>query len=654
MPDAAVARQQDGLRLSLLRRVRGIGVDRAQRLLEAFNDNIDVTLSDLANTEAVATIIAPARPVLARRLAAVLMAQWQEELRPEYETMAWLDSNAITDQPGLARKMVRILGAQTRSTLESNPYVLAKTLAWLRMDGIGRKALGLRIGPDDVQRAPQRLLGAIDNAIGDWMRGGHTAISKSLLRQMIEKRLDRVDAFTLDLAEHLGEKHGRLAEAGEFWRFPGCAFLEREVASKLEAMAHEPGRIVPTEAELDCVLAEVVTLLPRPLSAEQMAAVRHALTNPFAVITGGAGTGKTAAMQALVLAWEILGGRVHLAALAGKAALRLSQATHRLAKTLHRTLAELALRVAAEADGKWINPDWTELDDASLVIVDEASMPDLGQWAKLLKAMPSGCRLVMVGDTAQLPPIGFGLVFHLLAQRPDTANLTKIFRQEAASGIPVVANAIRHQIDPNLEAFTGLVDGVSMRVSAVTAIDLQVEGVVEALGGFGEDGLALHIVAATNLRVAGLNRRFHDRRRRGHAEVKGYLGAYFSPGDPVVHLENDYKRGLFNGMTGTVVTVNTALRSVEVMFDGEAHVFTRDELIRLDLAYALTCHKLQGSQAQSIVVVIEPTRLLEPSWLYTAVTRAERQAVLVGPPTVLKQALEREFAWKTRCVGMVV
>lgn len=639
-------RPDDTLRIDLLRRVRGIGIDRARRLLGAFGDGLGAALADIGNVEAVAAAVAPDRPLLSHRLAAVLIAQWQAELAPEYEAVTWLDHYGITDQPALARKIVRILGADTRPTLEANPYVLAKTLTWPKMDAIGRKVLATRMGPEAVQRAPQRLLGAIDSAIGEWLTSGHTAVPKFRMKRLLRQRLGS-DDHAIVLAENLGEKHGRLTEARGFWRFPGCAFLETEVATRLDTISNQPGRIIPSNSDIDRVLAEVAPHLPRPLSEEQVTAVRHTLLNPFAVITGGAGTGKTATMQALVLAWETLGGHVHLCALAGKAALRLSQATHRLAKTIHRTLAELSLR---EADGKVANADWAEFDDATLVVVDEASMPDLGLWARLLKAMPSGCRLVMVGDTAQLPPIGFGLVFHLLAQRPNTARLTRIFRQDAENGIPVMADGIRNRLQPKLECFNGLADGVSLLACTTEALDERIEEAVSALGGFGEDGLALHVVAATNQRVTALNRRFHDARRLERAEVKGYLGAYFSVGDPVVHLENDYKRGLFNGMLGTVVVVDVFRRSVEVSFDGEPHVFDRDDLIRLDLAYALTCHKLQGSQAARVAVAIESTRLLEPSWLYTAITRAERQAVLVGDPGVLARALLREFAWRDRCV----
>lgn len=644
---------QSDLRAALLQRVRGIGPDRARRLLDAYGDNLDAVLSDSAAIPAIAATIDPGRREMGHRLAAMLVARWTDELAPEFAAMAWFDRHRITDQPWLARKIVRILGPRTQKTLESNPYVLAKSLAWAQMDAIGKMVLGQRIPGDGLLRAPQRVLGALDSVIGGLLTAGHTAVPIARAGALLAGNLGD-DPDLVHFAGHLGEKHGRIIESGGIWRFTGCAHLEQEVIDRTGEMAHHPGRIAVDPLLVDKVLHEVAELLPRPLSDEQADAVRHALTHPFAVIAGGAGTGKTQTMQALVLAWEAMGGEVHLCALAGKAALRLSQTTHRLARTIHRTLAELAQRATAEAEGMAFPADLSKFGDGTLVIVDESSMVDLGQWARLLKAMPPGCRMVMVGDTAQLPPIGFGLVFHVLAARPDTARLTRIYRQEATSGIPVVAAAIRAQQVPVLTAFDGVADGVTIQDCGPNGIDDQVQHVIEQLGGFGQNGkLALHIVAATNKRVLTLNQRFHDLYRHAdQPEVKGYLGAYFSRGDPVVHLTNDYKRGLFNGMVGTVVGVDARARSVTVSFDGESHEFDRDELGQLDLAYALTCHKLQGSQVERAVIVIERTRLLEPSWLYTAVTRAERQAVLVGPSVMLDTAVAREFAWQTRVVGI--
>lgn len=638
------------LRAVLLQRVQGIGPDRAAALVAAFGDGLPEVFAAEDGVERLAAILAPDRPALSRRLAATLAGRWEQEIGPEFAAMAWLDRHGITDQPGLARSIVRALGPRTEETLSSNPYVLAKTLPWPRMDAVGLRALGVRMGADSAVRAPQRLLGAIDSAVGEALARGHTAAGKETMEKMLR---DRLGSAPEPLAEalRLAGRHGRLAASGRLWRFPGCAFMEARVAERLAAMRLESGAVAVDPEQARRAAAYASNLLPRPLADEQREAVVHALLHPFAVITGGAGTGKTATMQALVLAWEHLGGRAHLCALAGKAALRLSQATMRPAMTLHRTLLDLARRKAAGENGTAPDPKLSWLDDATMVVVDEASMVDLGQWARLLAAMPTGCRLVMAGDPAQLPPIGFGIVFHLLTDSPEAARLTKIHRQASDNGIPEVAAAVRRRALPTLPAFAGPSDGVSAALCPESGIDAEIERVVGAMGRFGATGLDLHVVAATNRRVAALNQRFHDLRRDGRPEVRSPLGPRFSMRDPVVFTENDYARGLFNGLIGSILRVDPLARTVEVSFDGKVHLLLRDDLIRLDLAYAMTCHRLQGSQAPRVIVALDSSRLIESSWLYTAITRAERQAVVVGPVEAMAAAVSRPTAWTERCVG---
>lgn len=637
------------LRAALLQRVRGIGPDRATRLLDAYGDGLDSVLGDIDRIPDVARIIAPDRPILGRRLAAILAAQWRTTLSAEYAATAWLDRNGLVDAPALARRIVRILGARTPEILQANPYVLAKALPWPRMDSVGRRVLGRTLGAQALLRAPQRLLGAVESAAAEFLAEGHTAVPKERMRAALADRLGDLDAA--EEAERLAADHLRLLSCVDVWRFPGCAWMEGRVAARLARMPSEAGRIRSTVEDIRQALARVEGRLGIQLADEQRAAVLRMLASPFSVLAGGAGTGKTATMRAIVEAWEELGGRVHLCALAGKAALRLGQSAGRPAKTIHRTLMKLKERRKAQADGAEPRGDWALFDDTTLVIVDEASMVDLGQWAQLLDAMPAGCRLAMVGDVAQLPPIGFGLVFHLLARRPGAIHLTRVHRQTEASGIPLVARAVRDGAMPAFTPFDGPGDGVSFVPCSTARIDGTVEDVVHRLGGFGRDGLGLHVVSALNARAGALNRRFHDMRRASFSEIDGALGARFSPGDPVVHTENDYRRGLFNGMLGSVIEIEGRARSVTVSFEGALHVFQGEDLARIDLAFAITCHKLQGSQAERVVVVVEPTRLIEPSWLYTAITRAERQAVIVGPEDVLRAALRRPPAWTTRTTG---
>ncbi|MHC2791193.1 ATP-dependent exoDNAse (exonuclease V) alpha subunit [Mesorhizobium jarvisii] len=192
-----------------------------------------------------------------------------------------------------------------------------------------------------------------------------------------------------------------------------------------------------------------------------------------------------------------------------------------------------------------------------------------------------------------------------------------------------------------------------------------VERVSDDLGGFGQGELM--VVTATNGGPAGIDElnsllpRRHVT-RHGHTVVKGTLGQWFAPGDPCIHLRNDYSLGLFNGSTGQVVEVSEGERAVTAEIDGRRFRFVAQiigdnpeaadgDLVDLGLAYALTCHKAQGSQCARVIVPVYRTALLTPSWLYTAVTRAERQVVLVGEREAIELALARPWVGEARTVG---
>jgi exodeoxyribonuclease V alpha subunit len=176
---------------------------------------------------------------------------------------------------------------------------------------------------------------------------------------------------------------------------------------------------------------------------------------------------------------------------------------------------------------------------------------------------------------------------------------------------------------------------------------------------------AVQIVAPLNAAagVDGLNQRFHELYRQAHGydivtldspeiqEVKGFLGNPFCLGEPVIYRRNDYGRGLFNGSLGHVVSIDVPKRALKACFDGVEHEFVGDELIELALAYRLTYHRFQGSQAERVIVSLFDHPLVDVSWIYTAVTRAEKQVVLVGDPTALASALARPSAWTRRRVG---
>jgi exodeoxyribonuclease V alpha subunit len=298
-----------------------------------------------------------------------------------------------------------------------------------------------------------------------------------------------------------------------------------------------------------------------------------------------------------------------------------------------------------------------ELTPQTLVVIDEASMVDLSTAYELVRRFPRGTRLLLVGDEAQLPPVGFGLVYHrLVGDSTVTERLTTVHRQTVESGIPTVAAAIRDGQMPALPAYAGSGDGVSLL--AASAIDLQdaVVAVWDELGGRDNSSLICTATKSGPAGISALNQLLQRRHaeQTGLATVKGFYSHWYCAGDPVVWLRNDYSRGLFNGLLGHVLRAHPD-EGLTVQFEGyqETHEVSSEQLIDLALAYAITCHRAQGSQAPAVIVPLYASRVLDPSWLYTAVTRAERQVVLVGDPTVMASALTMPWAARRRCVGMV-
>ena len=292
-------------------------------------------------------------------------------------------------------------------------------------------------------------------------------------------------------------------------------------------------------------------------------------------------------------------------------------------------------------------------------MLDEASMIDLPTLHAILRHMPEGARLLLTGDAAQLPPIGFGLVYHaLVSDAQITANLTVIHRQAPESGIPTVSAAIRERRMPLFTDYQGVADGVSFVPCESGLIGDVVERIVLQLGGYSNGVLVVSPTKKGPGGVDALNARLHEQFRPSGApahDIKGFNAQYYTIGDPVMWLRNDYSRGLFNGQIGQVKSIpeSAGERWLEVLFDGESSPRTLqlEDLMDLTLAHAITCHKLQGSQAARVVVPIYESRLLDPSWVYTAITRAERQVILVGDLAVLRQALKRPWTSENRQVG---
>jgi len=643
----------------LSRSVGGIGPARAQRLWDHFEDRLPEAL-DVGNVDAIAAVMEPDRPVLGPRIAAALIAKWTK-MAGEARLVEWIAAAGLTDIR-LARRIHVLLGDDAPARLQANPWCLVPLLSWSKVDELGlrlAREAGI-ISPHDL---PNRLVGAADAVVKDAIAAGSTAIDAAEFRTKLGGKLG-VDSTTplLDTACALAiERRAVVADATGLLRAPGCALMEDAVTSRLAGMSTQ-GPSDRLQAMLDALGNE-----SDALSAEQAAAVRKALSSGFACLRGSAGTGKTFVARAICRIWAASGGNLLLAAVAGKAALRLSRSTGRLARTVFRTLRELdersqiTVELAADPEPEEREKlvarlrELAHADADTLVIVDEASMLDLASLHGLLRRLPDGARLLLIGDERQLPPVGMGLLFHRFVQDDAiTTTLASIRRQSSDSEIPAVAAKIRRREVPSLRPYGDARHGLWL-LEAVgrDAIAGKVMAARAELG----DGSDVMIVTPVNdgpCGVIGLNRRLHDEyvEKTGLQELRGPLGDLFSSGEPVVHRRNNYRRALFNGSLGAVRRIDRSRRCLTAVFDDEEHAFEGDELVDLALGYVLTCHRAQGSEADHVIVALPASRLLDPSWLYTAVTRASTLAVIVGEAKTIAEALSRPYADDRRLVGL--
>ena len=648
----------------LVNKLPGVGPERASRLMQFFGNKLGDILSSPDDIEIVAAALNKSGNISDHSLRLAIQAHdaWLDQ-RNVFATLVWLEKQGVTD-PVTGRQVARILGENAPLLLDQNPYLLSGLLPWTSVEKIGLPLLRGKITSGSAYQAPERLLGAIDSVMRTEISKGNTAILKDELPIKLKNKLQSQNPKVIQRAIQLGINFTALIDGGEYWRAPGCAFMEDDLSKRFSSMAYgdsfgleKTAVHIPPVNQVREILLNVTSEQKLNLHPEQLAAAEKILSLQLAVLRGGAGTGKTTVVSAIAETWKSMGGHVELAALAGKAALRLSESSACYARTIYRLLKGLEAR-----DLRGNGEGLPQLDSKTLLIVDESSMVDLGLFHQIHQAMPSGCRLLLVGDPAQLPPIGFGLVFHLLAEEKDiTVTLKKIHRQDDVTGIPVVARAIKDGVLPSFQQYTGLSDGVSFVEIAKSDITSKIKEIVEELGGFNKshDLLICTALNAGPASVDDLNDVFSRKNAmlKKIEPLKGYLKQWFLPGDPVIYLRNNYSEGLFNGSLGWVKEIDTISRKVVAVFgvglNAEEKTIVDKDLIYLQLAYGITCHKAQGSQAKRVIIPIMSTDLLEPTWLYTAITRAESQCVIVGEKKDLIEAIGRVPAYKNRKIGFI-
>ena len=417
------------------------------------------------------------------------------------------------------------------------------------------------------------------------------------------------------------------------------------VTRRLQALIESPAtRLAPFRSvDWDALLAQVTRDSAVELSPQQREAVRAALTHKVTVLTGGPGTGKTISVRTVIAALEALRRRYALCAPTGRAAKRLSEATERPAKTIHRLLEYSPLEGFRRNEE---NP--LEVD---CLIVDEASMLDLLLTNHLLKAVDPAAHVLLVGDVDQLPSVGAGDVLRdvIASGRATVVRLTTIFRQVANSGIVVNAHRINRGQMPILNRFDDFY--FFSKENPQEAADLLVDIVQRRIPRkFGLDSVDDVQVLAPMYRgacgVANLNTCLQEALnpaspRKAERRLGGRV---FRVGDKVMQVRNNYDKDVYNGDIGRVTRIDPVGQTLVVTIDGRPVLYDWGEADELVHAFAVSVHKSQGSEYTAVVmpVMTQHYLMLQRNLLYTGITRAKRLVVLVGTQRAIGIAVHND------------
>ena len=400
------------------------------------------------------------------------------------------------------------------------------------------------------------------------------------------------------------------------------------------------------------------------LAKRQREAVVEALNNGVLIITGGPGTGKTTTINCIIQLFEQQGLEVVLAAPTGRAAKRLAETTGREAKTIHRLL-EYGYSGEEESQDLFFNKDEDDPLEADVIVIDEMSMVDILLMNHLLKAIVPGTRLIMVGDVDQLPSVGPGNVLKDIINSGliRVICLDEIFRQAQESMIVVNAHRINRGEFPYLN-LAGKDFYFDRRNRTTDILNTMIDLVCRRIPSFGPYDPMRDIQLLTPMRkgIVGVNRLNEELQRvlnppEPSKKEQSFREVIFREGDKVMQIKNNYKtswkriqhgkiieegEGVFNGDVGYILKIDNEEKNMQVLFDDDRLVvYDFTQLDELELAYAISIHKSQGSEFPIVVIPMSwgPPMLMTRNLLYTAVTRARNMVVLVGKESIIREMI---------------
>jgi exodeoxyribonuclease V alpha subunit len=619
--------------------VRGVGEKRAKEIVAAFGAD---TLTILETQ--------PERLAEIRGITLTGAREIGEEFRRTSGVRRLIEHlTRFSVKPAVAMRLYRDMGDEALDTVLENPYVMTDRRYGAAFFEADAMALGLGFDED----SPQRVEAAIIFEMRHNLQNGHTFLPFGKLSgataQLIEADADAIAEALDSLCD--AEEIVREQVAGQDACYLKTMYDdERYLADKLKRLADSTDG-ASTE-RIDALISDVERTQGVTYAAEQRKAVHLAASSRVLVLTGGPGTGKTTSVKGIIALFDALGLRSVLCAPTGRAAKRLGQLVNRDdSATVHRVLG-----AGMGGDGELI---FERCEDdplkADAVIVDESSMLDLQLARALVEAIPEDCRLVLVGDSDQLPSVGPGNVFSdiIRSGAVPVVTLTEIFRQAKESGIVSAAHMVNHGETPDISVNRGdffFLKRLTVEKIAETITELCTTRLPENMG---IEHSQIQVLSPTRRGEAGtksLNTRLQaslnpkDVKKR----EREYGGFTFREGDRVMQIRNDYDimwksgdgsssgYGVYNGDLGFITAIDFSYETLTVDYDDKIVEYLFEQLSDLEPAFAMTVHKSQGSEYNAVVLAIPPgaPRLSTRSVLYTALTRAKELLILVGDPAV--------------------
>ena len=625
--------------------IRGVGPATAEKLVERFGPD---TLDVLENAPEELRKMKGITDKRAREIAESFREQMGLRRLMEFLTRFELPV-------ALAVPLYRRFGAGAMEALRRNPYLLVDEP--FGVDFALADEIALALGGDASCRTEAGLLFELSH---NEQSGGHVFLPRDKLlaatAQLLDEPPDAVEKSLDDLVDA-----GRIAQAGianvTACYLARCAEAEQYVALRIRAMLSDrPDKLRGAKKAIDEIEREQgIEYAPLQRKAVELASEQELL-----ILTGGPGTGKTTSVRAILTLFERMGLDVLLAAPTGRAAKRMGEVCERDAQTIHRMLGMSWDERTGQVKFQKNEKDPLKAD---AVIVDETSMVDLALMRAFLAALKPGCRLVLVGDPDQLPSVGAGNVFSDLIRsgRVETVALTEVFRQAQQSAIIRNAHAVNEGRVPELTNSAAADFFFLPRRDPVRLVDTVAELCKTRLPDkMGIPAADIQVLTPTRKGATGTAALNHALQAALNPPAEGkrerlFGDTVYREGDRVMQTRNDYDvvweredgtagTGVFNGDVGQIVQIDPSGELLTIAFDDRVATYTVDMLAELDMAYAMTVHKSQGSEYRGVVFVSAPCApgLEVRGVLYTAITRARELMVVVGDDSTIRRMAEND------------